>query len=276
MLTHQTIKSIIESTHELKYEIIVVDNSTDITQQCSYDNPNVRIFLNIENKGFGNACNIGTSKSVGSYLLFINSDTIIQDNSIFKCFKYISSVENVGVVGAKILLENGNLDHGCKRGFPTPESALYYYLGFDKKFPNSKRFGAYRQTYLNEKEINEVDSVSGAFLMISKSLFSFLQGFDERFFMYGEDLDLCYRAKEKGYKVIYFPEAQILHLKGQSGLHKSSKAVIYHFYNAMNLFYNKHYKKKYSLLVTLLVYGGIKLKYIQTLIKHKILNKIRN
>lgn len=266
-LTNQTISSIIENTHRLEYEILVVDNSTDKDEACSYVDSKVRLITDVKNNGFGNACNIGSKIAKGKYLLFLNSDTMIKDNSLSKCFEYISKHKQIGVLGVRVLLENGTLDHGCKRGFPTPQSAMYYYLKLDKKYPGSEKYGSYRQTFLDEMETNEVDSVSGAFLMISKNLFYELNGFDEDFFMYGEDLDLCFRAKEKGYKVIYYAEAEIIHLKGQSGLHKSSKTVIYHFYNAMIIFYNKHYKKKYNILVTIAVYIGIKLKYLLTLIK---------
>lgn len=267
-LTHQTIDSIIKNTHGINYEIIVADNSTDESQICNYDSQYVTTFK-IENHGFGHGCNSGAKLAKGKYLLFLNSDTLIHDNALLRCFEYLRSNDNTGALGVKILLKDGTLDHGCKRGFPTPKAAFYYYLGLDKKNPESKKYGAYRQTFLNESETNEVDSVSGAFLMMSKKLFNEINGFDETFFMYGEDLDLCYRIKEKGYKVIYFADAVITHLKGQSGLHKSSRIVIYHFYNAMLIFYNKHYKNKYKPIVTSLVYSTIKVKYWITLLKHR-------
>lgn len=269
-LTHQTIDSIINNTKGLEYEIIVVDNSTDKKQQCSYSGEKINVLCDIQNKGFGHACNIGAKASKGKYLLFLNSDTLIHDNCLIKCTDYLNLNEKAGVLGVKVLLRDGTLDHGCKRGFPTPSAALFYYMGLDKKFPNSKKYGAYRQTFLDDSETNEVDSVSGAFLMISKELFEKVHGFDETFFMYGEDLDLCYRVKQSGYNVIYFPEAVITHLKGQSGLHKSSKIVIYHFYNAMILFYDKHHKHNYSIFVSAAVYLAIKIKYLLTLLKGRI------
>lgn len=267
-LTHQTIDSIIKSTYGIDYEIIVADNSTDKSQMCDYDNQHVTA-CKIENHGFGHGCNSGAKLSKGKYLLFLNSDTLIHDNALLKCVEYMKANKGIGILGAKILLVDGTLDHGCKRGFPTPCAALYYYLGLDRKFPDSRKYGAYRQTYLNESETNEVDSVSGAFLMIEKNLFEEVNGFDETFFMYGEDLDLCFRVKEKGYKVIYFADAVITHLKGQSGLHKSSRTVIFHFYDAMIIFYKKHYKNKYNIIVTLLIYSSVKIKYWITLLKRR-------
>lgn len=268
-LTNQTIDSIIKHTENIDYEIIVVDNSSDKNQQCMYKNEQVKILPDIDNHGFGHACNVGAKASKGELLLFLNSDTLINDNSLMKCVQYMKNNQSIGVLGARILLRDGTLDHGCKRGFPTPSAAFYYYAGLDKKYPASRKFGAYRQTFLCETETNEVDSVSGAFLMVSKELFENINGFDEAFFMYGEDLDLCYRVKEKGYKIIYYPEAVITHLKGQSGLHKSSKIVIYHFYNAMILFYDKHYRNKYNFIITMMVYGAVNIKYLLTVLKHR-------
>lgn len=268
-LTCQTIDSIIQYTSSVSYEVIVVDNSTDKTQQSEYNNQCVKIIHDIENHGFGHACNIGATYAIGDYLLFLNSDTLIRDNSLFECVNYMKNDDKIGVLGAKILLSDGSLDHGCKRGFPTPSAAFYYYLGLDRRYPKSKKYGAYRQTFLSELETNEVDSVSGAFLMIGKKLFDNISGFDETFFMYGEDLDLCFRVKEKGYKIIYHADAVITHLKGQSGLYKSSKTVIYHFYNAMILFYDKHYKNKYNVFIKFLVYSAIKTKYFLTLLKSR-------
>lgn len=268
-LTHQTIDSIINNSSGLDYEIIVVDNSTNLTEQCTYESKYVTVMRDVENHGFGHACNIGAAKSIGDILLFLNSDTLIHDNSLNKCVDYMKKDEKIGVLGARILLRDGTLDHGCKRGFPTPSAALYYYVGLDRKYPSSKKYGSYRQTFLNELVSNEVDSVSGAFLMIKKDIFDNINGFDETFFMYGEDLDLCYRVKEKGFKVIYYADAVITHLKGQSGLHKSSNTVIYHFYNAMILFYNKHYKNKYNVFIKFLVYSAIKIKYYLTLLKSR-------
>lgn len=266
-LTAQTINSIIENTNRIYYEIIVIDNSSDKSQV--YKSVNSKIIVHqAENHGFGHGCNAGARLSKGKYLLFLNSDTLIHDNSLEKCVAYFKSKDKIGALGARVLLEDGTLDHGCKRGFPTPRAAFYYYFGLDKRYPQSKKYGAYRQTFLSENKTNEVDSVSGAFLMIPKYLFDELNGFDETFFMYGEDLDLCYRIKEKGYKIIYYAEAVITHLKGQSGLHKSSKIVIYHFYNAMLIFYNKHYKNKYNILITLSVLLAVKLKYWITLLSH--------
>lgn len=270
-LTEQTIASVIDGTKHISYELIVVDNSSN-EAECYTPKPGepVMVIDRVENKGFGHACNLGSKQANGDYLLYLNSDTIVEEGALEKSLRYLKEHKEVGALGIKTLLENGTLDHGCKRGFPTPASALYYYLGFDRRHPESKKYGAYRQTFIDPDQTSEVDASVGIFLMMPRTVWQETKGFDEEFFMYGEDLDLCYRIKGKGYRVVYFAEAQMVHLKGQSGLHTKSKDVIYHFYNAMILFYKKHYIKQYNILVTCMVYCGVWLKYLLTVIKSMI------
>ncbi|MGI1658554.1 MAG: glycosyltransferase family 2 protein [Desulfitobacterium sp.] len=269
-LTAQAVQSIVECSPQICFEIIVVDNSSDYLEKYESDNANVTVIKGVENRGFGNACNIGVSNSQGKYILFLNNDTIMHKGTLEACLGYMRQHSDVGALGVRTLLKDGNLDHACKRGFPTPTASLNYFLGIDKKYPQSKRYGTYRQTFLADDEVSEVDSVAGSFLMMQRSLFDGLGGFDEDFFMYGEDLDLCYRVKQKGFSVIYYGKATITHFKGQSGLHLKSKEVVRHFYNAMILFYRKHYKKKYPIPITALVYIGIKAKYTTTILKMKL------
>ncbi|HHY26990.1 MAG TPA: glycosyltransferase family 2 protein [Desulfitobacterium dehalogenans] len=269
-LTDQAVQSIVECSPQISFEIIVVDNSSDYLEEYESGNANVTVIKGVENRGFGNACNIGVSHSQGKFILFLNNDTIMHKGTLEACLEYMRQHSDVGALGVRTLLKDGNLDHACKRGFPTPMSSLYYFLGVDKKYPQSKRYGAYRQTFLADDEVSEVDSVAGSFLMMTRSLFNQLGGFDEDFFMYGEDLDLCYRVKQKGFSVIYYGKATITHLKGQSGLYSKSREVVRHFYNAMLIFYKKNYKKKYPMPITALVYIGIKARYTTTIIKMKL------
>lgn len=270
-LTEQTIESVIRSTHTIKYEIIVVDNSSDQQERYqSVDGWPVILIPNVENKGFGHACNLGSKQAIGDAVLFLNSDTIVHEGALDRSVSYLKEHKEIGVLGIRTLLADGTLDHGCKRGFPTPANALYYYLGMDKRHPDNKKYGAYRQTFVDEHQTSEVDAVSGSFLLMPREVLNLVGGFDEEFFMYGEDLDLCYRVKKKGYQVVYYADAQMTHLKGQSGLHAKSKEVIFHFYNSMILFYKKHYIRQYNILVTCMVYCGVWLKYLLTILKSKI------
>jgi GT2 family glycosyltransferase len=269
-LTEQTIRSVFDSTKRISFEIILVDNSTKQEEKMlPQEDERIILLSDVENKGFGNGCNLGAQQAHGDYVLFLNSDTIVHEEALDRCVEYMRDHPDVGGLGIHTLLKDGTLDHGCKRGFPTPMASLYYFTGMDRRHPESKKYGAYRQTFLDENETNDTDCVSGAFLMMPKKVLEQLGGFDERFFMYGEDVDLCYRVKEAGYRIVYFAEASMTHLKGSSGLHTKSKTVIYHFYHAMTLFYDKHYKKKYPFFVTWIVHLGIRAKYAMTLLKMK-------
>lgn len=268
-LTAQAVESIFAVCPDILFEIIVVENGSDAAQKYFCTHERVRILRDIENRGFGHACNIGAQHAAGAFLLFLNNDTIMHTGTLEVAAQYLRDHPAVGALSVRVLLADGTLDHACKRGFPTPMSSLYYFTGLDKKFPENQKIGAYRQTFVPETAVCKVDAVTGAFLMMPRHVFSELNGFDESFFMYGEDIDLCYRVNQLGYQVIYYGKATITHLKGQSGLHKSSKKVIYHFYDSMKHFYRKHYQKKYNPWVTAAVYGGIQLKYWLTLTRMK-------
>jgi GT2 family glycosyltransferase len=261
-LTQNAIKAVQDGTAACTYEVIVVDNSNGEEGRFPAEGQaGVRVLSGVENRGFGHACNLGAAAAVGEYLLFLNSDTRLHAGALDAAVGYLRAHPGTGALGIHTLLPDGTLDHGCKRGFPTPQSALYYFLGMDRRHPESRKYGAYRQTFLDEHETSEVDAVSGAFLLMPRRLFEALGGFDEQFFMYGEDLDLCYRVKQAGRPVVYFAGASMTHFKGQSGLSGKSPTIIYHFYHAMTLFYKKHYRKRYCFLVNWIVYAGIWLKY---------------
>lgn len=266
LLTKQTIDSVFWSDFHKDYEIILVDNSTKSTEKCQIEDIRV-ITVDCVNKGFGNACNVGAENSSGEYILLLNSDTILEKNTISEAVQYMQENKHVNILGIKILLKNGKLDSGCKRGFPTPLASLYYFMRLDKIFPQSHKFGAYHQTFIGDDETAEIECISGAFMLMKKETFFENGGFDEEFFMHGEDIDFCFRAKEKGYKTVYFAGASMTHLKGQSSLETNSLPVLKSLYQSMWLFYRKHYYNKYPKLISLIVYFGIKIKYCASLIK---------
>lgn len=269
-LTNQTIKSVFDTTYGIDYEIIVVDNSSDEREYFTCNDSRVKVLSKVENKGFGHACNIGVNIAIGRYVLFLNSDTIMQKDTLKKSVNYMDSNRDIGCLGIKTLLKNGDFDHGCKRGFPTPFNSLCYVLKLDKIFKNNKKFGGYTLSYLSNDETNEVDSVSGAFMLIPKAVLAKVGLFDESIFMYAEDIDLCYRIKQSGLKVVYYADVFMIHLKGQSGLHTKNKQVIYHFHNGIKIFYDKYYKDKHNFLVTFLMHSAINLKYFITLFRASI------
>lgn len=264
-LTAQCITSVLATT-KTPLEIIVVDNSTKFEEKYAATSGCVCV-IHAENRGFGHACNIGMNAACGEYFLLLNSDTIVHLGAIDTCIEYISAHEEVGALGCKTLLADGSLDHNCKRGLPTPAASLYYLLGLDKKYPKSRKYAAYHATYLDENEINEVEVLSGAFMLLPRKVIEVVGTFDERFFMYCEDVDLCYRITQGGFKLIYLPTAAIMHLKGQSGLHTRNRAIIRHFHRSMLLFYKKHFRLKYNGFINLLMYTGIYLKMWLELLK---------
>lgn len=264
-LTEQTVNSVIATTNGIDYEIIVVDNSSNTREYYNSSDSRVKVLSKVENRGFGYACNIGANIAIGRYVLFLNSDTIMQKDTLNGAFDYMDKHRDIGCLGIKTLLRDGTFDHGCKRGFPTPFNSLCYVLKLDKIFPKVKKFGGYTLNYLSQNETNEVDSVSGAFMLIPKSVIGKVGLFDESIFMYGEDIDLCYRIKMAGFKVVYYADVWMTHLKGQSGLHTKSPVVIKHFHDGIKRFYDMYYKDKHNFIVTFLMHSAINLRYIITL-----------
>jgi GT2 family glycosyltransferase len=253
-------------------ETYVVDNNSfdDSIEMTNKLFPQVKILPQRKNLGFSKANNIAIKQAKGKYILLLNSDTVVVDDCLEKCLDYMEQNKDIGALGCKVILPDGSLDKACKRSFPTPKNSFYHAVGLAKLFPKNKRFGAYNLTYLDEDEIHEVDSLVGAFMMVKKEVIEQVGMLDEKYFMYGEDIDWCYRIKKAGWKIVYYPKAKIIHYKGSSSKKKRWK-TIYEFHRAMYLFFNDHYKDKYNIIVTVLVYTGIAIKYILALLKNCLL-----
>jgi GT2 family glycosyltransferase len=273
-LTKQSIESIISKNYSFSHEIIVVDNNSkdgsyEQLESCfkrkKYGNTTIKFILNLKNYGFAKGNNIAIKKAKGNFILLLNSDTCVKENSIEECLYYIKKHDNVGAIGCKVILPNGELDKASKRSFPDPKTSFYRLFGLSKLFPNNDKFNSYNLSYLDDNGIYEVDSLVGAFMLLKKETIKEVGLLDEDFFMYGEDIDLCYRIKEKGWKVIYYGKVDIIHYKGSSSAKQKSK-MIYEFYKAMYIFYNKHYKKKYSFVLTIFIYIGIGILFLTKLL----------
>lgn len=256
------------------WELIVVDNaSTDNTVfMLKGSFPDVVVISLAENIGFAAANNRGVAKTSGDFILFLNPDAIVEKNTINEISSFMESDKKVGVATSKLVLPNGSMDDACHRGFPTPWNALCYFTGLTHLFPGSKLLSGYTLSYLPKDKVHEVDSVSGAFMMVRRETGEQIGWWDEDYFWYGDDLDLCYRAKKNGWRVMYIPQVKTLHYKGiSSGIKKHSnhlsnadlatkiKATNARF-DVMKIFYQKHYEKKYPSLVKKLVLLGVELK----------------
>lgn len=268
----QCLSSINKSSTNLRYEIIVVDNaSTDGSRQIFSDlletKDNFHYYYSETNLGFGKANNIGFDLARGKYTLILNPDTLIEPNTLQVMYDYMESNPDIGTSGCKVLNLDGSFQSACRRGFPTPWASFCKLFGLQRLFPNSRLFAKYNLSYLNEDDTNDIDALIGAFMFTRTDVLKRINGFDESFFMYGEDLDLCYRIKEAGYRVSYYPKTTIIHFKGESSK-RSTLNETKHFYDAMEIFARKHYGK--SKLFFSFLRLGIKIRsFISYLKKHK-------
>ena len=230
-----------KASSRISKEIIVIDNasddgSVDIIKQKF---PTVKLIENKNNIGFGSANNQGLKIAQGKYILFINPDCIVSENTFDKMISFFNEHPDCGLAGCKILNSDGSLQLACRRSFPGPWTSFTKVTGLSNLFPGSRIFARYNLTYLDENKTHEVDAVSGSFMMIKRDAYEKVGGFDDQFFMYGEDLDLCYRVQKAGFKVYYVPDTQIIHYKGES-TKRSNLDETKLFYDAMHKFVKKH------------------------------------
>ena len=237
----QCLYSVEIATLNIAAQVIVIDNNSNDGSKEYFNNkfPNVEFIWNIRNIGFSKANNIGLTKATGKYVLFLNPDTLVPDDCFSKSIAFFEKHENIGAVGIRMIDGSGQFLKESKRGFPSLFPSLFKLFELSALFPKSKRFSRYYLGNLSEFENHEVDVLSGAFMLIEKKVLDKIGGFDEDFFMYGEDIDLSYRIQNAGYKNYYFSESTIIHFKGES-TKKGSLKYVQLFYGAMNLFLQKH------------------------------------
>jgi O-antigen biosynthesis protein len=239
-------------------EVWVVDNnSVDGSIELVKEKfPWVQLIANKDNKGFSKANNQAMEISHCKYQLLLNPDTVIEEDTLQKVVSYMDDHPDVGGLGVRMVDGKGNFLPESKRGLPTPAVAFYKIFGISRLFPKSKRFGKYHLGYLSEFETNEIEILSGAFMLMRKEALDKVGLLDEDFFMYGEDIDLSYRIVKGGYKNVYFPETRIIHYKGES-TKKSSVNYVFVFYRAMVIFARKHFSQKNAKLFSFLINSAI-------------------
>ncbi len=238
---HHALVSLQKAMKGIRGEIVVVDNASDdgSIEMVRRRFPAAQLIVNKDNLGFAKANNLGLKRSRGKYLLLINPDTLVQEDTLRVMLRFFEDNRDVGLAGCKILNPDGTFQLACRRSFPRPWAAFTKMAGLSALFPHSRLFGRYNLTYLSPDETYELDAVSGSFMMVRREAYEQVGGLDEDFFMYGEDLDWCYRIQKAGWKNYYVHSTQIIHYKGES-TKRSSLNEIRTFYQAMHLFVQKH------------------------------------
>lgn len=276
-VTLNALKSVYASKLSYSYEVILIDNhSTDTSVTTIKDAyPHIPLFDNQANVGFAKANNQGMKIARGRYVLLLNSDTLLESDTLQTMIQFMDEHPKAGASGCKLVLTDGTLDKACKRGFPTPSAAFYYITRLSKLFPNNPKFNQYQLGHLDDNEHHLVDSLVGAFMLVRRETIDQVGLLDENFFMYGEDVDWCYRIKEAGWEIHYYPKTKITHLKGASSRRKPMK-IIYEFYRAMYLFHHKHYRKRYIWIVNAAIYTGITFSFLGAVLKNKLFGRMRS
>ena len=276
-LLRDCLASVYDSRGELTFDVCVVDNdSHDGSAGMVADEfPQVRL-VRAENNGYAAGNNLGLQEfgfgrdgsdpgAAGAsapesarprFALLLNPDTILPPSALADMLQFMEEHPQAGVAGPRLVRADGSLDRACRRSFPTPQVAAYRFSGLGRLFPNSPRFGRYNLTYLSPDLTTEVDSVVGAFMLIRGEALAEVGLLDEQFFMYAEDLDLCYRIKQRDWQVWYNSGVTVLHYKGQSSRQRS-KFANSKFYETMRLFHDKHFKEQSPFLVNWLIYAGV-------------------
>lgn len=254
--------AVFASQTKFSFEVFVVDNASQDGSAGMVEEafPNVKLLQNQENRGFGAANNQAIRLATGRLILLLNSDVNVAEDTFDKMVAYMDNDNTVGIAGCKVVKPDGTLDLACRRSFPNLANSLARITGLSFLFPRS-RLASYNLTFLPEDEIAEVDSVMGAFLLIRREVIGKIGLLDEEYFMYGEDLDWCYRAKRAGFRVMYVPITTVLHDKGSSS-RKAPRKTLYEFHRAMRIFYRKHYARQHNFFINILVYTGIWIRYI--------------
>lgn len=284
--------SVFASHSRYPFQVILVDNrSTDgsaaLVRSCY---PQVELHESSYNGGYGYANNIALRALAGrpapppgpqppgeipptgdaglrfraDYVLFLNPDTVLPPHALETMVDFLEATPGAGVVGPRLEKPDGTLDLACRRAFPTPLNGLFKLTGLARLFPHHPRIARYNLTNLPEDQLTEVDSVVGAFMLVRGPALGQAGLYDERFFMYGEDLDLAYRLKARGWQVFYNPAVTVLHIKGASSRKRSTRAIR-EFYRAMHIFYAKHYAARDGRAVSILVRLGITLRGVLAL-----------
>lgn len=268
----QCLHSVNKAIEGLDTEVFVVDNNSvdGSCKQIKEKFPWVKLIENRENVGFSRANNQAITESKGRYVLLLNPDTVVEEDTFSKCIDFMDENPEAGSLGVKMIDGKGHFLPESKRALPTPWVAFYKIFGLSSLFPKSKKFGQYHLGYLDKNEVHSIEVLSGAFMFLRQETIEKVGMLDEDYFMYGEDIDLSYRVIKGGYKNYYFPDTTIIHYKGES-TKKGSLNYVMVFYNAMIIFAKKHFSsrnaKYYSLIINFAIYLRASLSLVKRFFK---------
>lgn len=265
----QCLHSVVKAMEGIEGQVIVVDNdsqddSVDFNRQLY---PQVRFIENKENMGFARANNVAIRESDSEYVLLLNPDTIVNERLLRDCIDLLDGNPAIGAAGVRMLCENGWFAPESRRGVPTPFTAFCKMVGLTRLFPQSRVFGRYYMKYLDEFAATPIEIISGACMFIRRSVLDECGLLDENYFMYGEDIDLSYRMLQTGKQNYYIP-SRIMHYKGES-THKNSFRYVYVFYEAMYIFFRKHYSN-YNWILSIPIRSAIYLKGASEFVSRKV------
>jgi len=280
-LLRDCLESVFDSRGDFAFEVCVVDNGSKdgSVRMVKEEFPQVTV-IRADNDGYAAGNNLGlrhfgfgqegkAASGRPRHTLLLNPDTVLPPLALAEMLAFMEARPQVGIAGPRLVRQDGSLDRACRRSFPTPEVAFYRLSGLSRLFPGSPRFGRYNLTYLPPDVSSEVDAVVGAFMLIRGEVLAQIGLLDERYFMYAEDLDLCYRAKQRGWQVWYNADVIALHYKGQSSRQRSAFANL-QFYQTMRLFHDKHFRDRTFFLVNWFIYAAIGLLGAWALLRNRL------
>ena len=264
----QCLFSVLNALHNIKGEIIVVDNCSVDGSEAMIRNkfPQVKLIVNHQNIGFARANNQALKIATGEYILLLNPDTVVEESTFARCIAFMDEHRDAGALGPKMIDGKGNFLPESKRGLPTPKVAFYKIFGLTKLFPHSSTFAKYYLGNTSIDETQEVEILTGAFMFLRRTVIEKIGYLDESFFMFGEDIDYSHRIVLSGSKNYYFPAVSIIHYKGES-TKKGSLNYVRIFYEAMRLFVNKYFTGGPARFFSSLIYGAIYFRAALSLLK---------
>jgi hypothetical protein len=269
-LLRDCLQSLYQNTRR-RFEVIVVDNGSKdgVREMLAGEFPAVKLIENESNAGFTKPMNQALRLGRGRYLIQLNPDTLVLPEALDRLANFLDHNPEIGICGPKVLNQDLTMQKQCRRGEARPWAVITYFLGFSELFPHSRLFGQYLMSFYDEDQAHPVAAVSGSCMAIRRALLDQIGYLDERFFAYQEDSDLCFRARQAGWKVYYQPQAQIIHYGGRGGSKVESERSLYEWHKSYYLYYKKNLSGDYFFLLSWLYYLAMLVKYVSAVVANR-------